>query len=212
MRVLVLANGDLGSLDILRARCEAWNPALVIGADAGARLAALLGLELNIVVGDFDSLQPSQVPTGVEALRQPARKDETDLELALLEAVRRGARQVAVIGALGGRLDMTLANILLLAHDALRGVHVELWNDHQTAWILHPPGGHVSGSQGDTLSLLPIGSEAQGITTYGLEYPLHGETLRVGPARGISNVLTGSEAQIEFEAGLLLAVHTSGRA
>ncbi len=70
----------------------------------------------------------------------------------------------------------------------------------------------VSGQPGDTLSLLPVGGHVTGIVTDGLEYPLRGETLAFGPARGVSNVLLESTAQITFSQGVLLLIHTVGRA
>ena len=70
----------------------------------------------------------------------------------------------------------------------------------------------IDGASGDTVSLIPLSSEAEGITTRGLRYPLADETLRLGPARGISNVLLSDEATVKFAGGLLLLVHTSGRA
>ena len=49
-------------------------------------------------------------------------KDESDTELAVLAAIELGAREIVVVGALGGRrLDHALANLGLLAHPALLG-------------------------------------------------------------------------------------------
>jgi thiamine pyrophosphokinase len=122
-KTIVLANGTLDDPAPLRKRLMAWGEAEVIAADGGARLAASLGLRPQIVIGDLDSLDPQdrQVLTeaGARLQASPADKDETDLELALRLAVAGGAEQVAVLGALGGRLDMTLANLLLLADDRL---------------------------------------------------------------------------------------------
>jgi thiamine pyrophosphokinase len=213
---IVLANGPLDDLAPLRERLAAWGEAEVIAADGGARLAARLGLQPEIVIGDLDSLDPQErqalVEAGVRLQASPADKDETDLELALRLAVAGGAEQVAVLGALGGRLDMTLANVLLLADDRLAGVEVQLWHGEQTAWIIRPPGGELPGQAGDSLSLIPLGGPAAGITTHNLAYPLLDETLSVGPARGVSNVIRAAPASVRLAAGRLLAVHTPGRA
>ena len=213
---IVLANGPLDDLAPLRERLAAWGEAEVIAADGGARLAARLGLRPQIVIGDLDSLDPQERQALVEARvrlqASPADKDETDLELALRLAVAGGAEQIAVLGALGGRLDMTLANVLLLADDRLAGVEVQLWHGEQTAWIIRPPGGELPGRAGDSLSLIPLGGPAAGITTHNLAYPLLDETLSVGPARGLSNVIRTAPASVRLAAGRLLAVHTPGRA
>ncbi len=215
-RAIVLSNGEIGEPELLKARLEGWKDALVIGADAGSLHALSLGLTVNVVVGDFDSLDG---PTGnllkspgIHIERAPAEKDETDLELALLHAVRRGAAQVAVLGAFGGRIDMTLANVLLLAHPDLTGARIELWHGAQTVWLLRPPGGEIAGRSGDTISLIPLAGDVTSITTHRLAYELRGGTLRFGPARGISNVMQDSTAQVAFRQGLLLVIHTPGKA
>ncbi|MGQ0601251.1 MAG: hypothetical protein ACT4QE_06085, partial [Anaerolineales bacterium] len=77
-------------------------------------------------------------------------------------------------------------------------------------WLLRPPGGEARGAVGDTLSLIPLNGDAEGVTTRGLQYSLRGETLAAGPARGVSNVLTETTARVEVRAGMLLAVLTKG--
>lgn len=215
-RAVVLANGEVADPALLRLRLAAILPAMIVAADAGARHAAPLGLALDALVGDFDSLtaetRAAYEAEGVTIAPAPAHKDETDLELALLLAAGEGAQRIVVLGAVGGRLDMTIASVQGLAHPALRGVHVELWVGRQTAWLIRPPGGTLPGQPGDTLSLLPVGGPAEGITTTGLEYPLAGEALAVGPARGVSNIIAAEPASLRLGAGMLLAVHTPGRA
>lgn len=216
-RAVILANGELGDAEMLRRRLDTLLPgAAIIAANGGSHRAGPLGLKLDLVIGDLDSIDPALrdalSAASVEMRRAPARKNETDLELALLYAVEQGAQNIVVVGALGGRLDMTLANILLLMHPRLRDVHVELWTATQTAWLIRPPGGDIPGKPGDTLSLIPVGGHAQGVTTVNLEYPLAGEVLEHGPARGVSNVLAAGGARVELREGTLLAIHTTGRA
>jgi thiamine pyrophosphokinase len=89
---------------------------------------------------------------------------------------------------------------------------VELWEGAQTAWLLRPPGGEIRGQVGDTVSLIPLAGDAVGITTFHLAYPLQAENLQFGAARGISNLMTGSAAQVSLREGLLMVVHTPGHA
>jgi thiamine pyrophosphokinase len=213
---IVLVNGQVDEIEAVRARLGDLPDAPVIAADAGARHAEPLGLRLDALVGDLDSLGADALArfqaAGVAIERSPTHKDETDFELALLHAMRGGAKRIVVLGALGGRLDMALANILLLVHPALASVRVELWNGRQTAWVIRPPGDEMAGRPGDTLSLIPLGDAAVGVTTHRLAYPLNDETLPLGPARGVSNVFETDSAQVDLRAGLLLAVHTPGHA
>jgi len=102
---------------------------------------------------------------------------------------------------------MTLANVALLAHPALRGPSIQLWNGSETAFLLVPPGGAVPGEVGDRIGLLPLGGEARGVTTHDLGFPLDSETLSVGPARGVSNRVAGANPRVDLASGALLVVH-----
>lgn len=215
-KAIVVANGSLDMGPAVQAVLASADDALVIGADGGAIIARDLGLTPHLVIGDFDSLTAADLKAfanqGATIQPHPAAKDETDLELALLAAVQSGARWIRVLAALGNRLDQTLANIYLLSLPQLRGRDVRLVSGKQTVWLL-PAGCHpISAQVGDTLSLLPLGSGCHHIRTYDLAYPLDDESLVLGPARGVSNVISGAQPIVEFTEGLLLVVHTIGRA
>ncbi len=214
MRALILVNGELYEPDVLRSRIRAEAFDLVLGADGGARYACTLNVTLNAVIGDLDSLSDleQQGINNTEFVSYPVEKDETDLELALLYAEEQGADQIVMVGVMGGRMDMTIANILLIAHASLSSCRIEVWHGDQTGWVIKPPGEDIPGHPGDTVSLIPLGGYASGITTKGLKHSLKDEELTFGPARGISNLLEKPSAHIKLSEGLLLAVHTPGRA
>jgi thiamine pyrophosphokinase len=188
---------------------------LVLCADGGTHHARALGINPHVVIGDMDSLaeelRAALHAAGTQFQEYPAHKDETDLELALLYAAEQGATQITVVGVRGGRIDHELANLLLLAHPRLSRLDVRFIAEGQEIRLVRERA-WFQGVTGDLLSLLPIGGDAHGITTSGLEYPLCDETLQFGPARGISNVFSASEACVSVRSGLLLAVHTSGHA
>lgn len=195
------------------ARLAEWAE-LVIAADGGAARALAAGVRPHVVVGDMDSLAPDALHAlrhaGAEILTFPARKDETDLELALLEAVRRGAGDIVIVGALGGRLDHTLGNVYLLTMPQLRGRLVRLVDGREEAFIVWKRA-EIRGARGDTVSLIPLTPEVRGVETEGLEYPLRGESLFMGPGRGISNVMLGPAARVSTSDGILLAVVSHGQ-
>jgi thiamine pyrophosphokinase len=215
-RALVLADGEpvtRGGLD------QAWpgwadDVTLVVAADGGARLAQPLGLRIDLWVGDGDSLGREDLDklrtTGVPTEMAPADKDESDTELAVLAAVKRGATDVTILGALGGaRVDHALANVALLAHPALEGCAARLLGDRARVTLLTGPATlDLDGRAGDLISLLPLGGDADGVTTHGLRYALDDERLQAGPARGLSNVRMGPRAHVKLRSGRLLVVET----
>jgi thiamine pyrophosphokinase len=190
---------------------------LVIAADHGAAHAQAWGWPLHLLVGDLDSLSADEAALvatrGVPVIIAPAAKDETDLELALAHALAQGASEIVICAALGGRSDHMLANVLLLARPELAGRRVTLVSGRESIRLLRGDGPgpshlELQGAPGDLLSVLPLGCDAVGVTTKGLQYPLHAETLFLGQARGVSNLFIGSRAGITLRGGLLLVIHT----
>lgn len=210
MRAIVFANGQRPSGPL-----PPWvfTPgALILAADGGAAHCLAHGLAPDVVVGDFDSLPPAELASlaaaGTEVLRHPRRKDFTDLDLALQLAVERGAEEVLVLGAFGQRWDMTLANVLLGVAPHLAAARCGFVDGSQVLWPLRGPATlTITGRPGDTVSLIALCGDADGLTTAGLEWPLAGQTLVLGSTRGVSNVLVGDLATITLERGLLVCVH-----
>lgn len=206
MRAVIFANGVL-NLPHTRSVLRAGD--IIIAADGGLHHCQDLGVTPAVVIGDLDSLLPDEISAlqaaEVEIIRYPARKDQTDFELALRYAVSLGADEIIGLGALGARWDMTIANILLLGAPELAGLTVRLIDRQQEIMLLRGEGKITfHGRRGDTLSLMPLGQDARGVTLVGLEYPLADGTLRFSSTRGISNVLGGKTATVYLKQGLLL--------
>jgi len=186
---------------------------LVVGADGGARHPAALGWPVQVLVGDFDSLDETSraalAAGGAEVFRHPAAKDEIDFELALALVRDRGFQDIDVLGALGGRWDMTFGNIFLPACPDFAAVRVRFRHGPWNLFVVQGPAELVlEGSPGDLLSLLPLGGDVRGISLSGCLYPLTRETL--GRSRGLSNELTGPSAGLAFDSGTLIVMRRAG--
>lgn len=217
LRAIVLADGTAPTRAELDASWPGWAAGvrLVVAADGGARLAEPLGFRIDRWVGDGDSLSPAAIEAlraaGVPITLAEPDKDESDTELAVLEAIAAEATDLTVLGALGGRrLDHTLANIALLAHPALAGRTARLLDatTRVTLVTAGPTEHHFDGRPGDLVSLFPFAGTVEGVTTDGLRYPLRDEPLPVGPTRGLSNVRLGTSATISVRRGRLLVVES----
>jgi thiamine pyrophosphokinase len=220
LHALILAGGGDCHRDALDAAWPGWSAGveLVIAADGGLRLAGPLGVRVDAWVGDGDSVDPAGLATlraeGVPVRLVAADKDQSDAQLALEEALQRGATEVTVVGGLAGpRFDHAIANIGLLAHHGLIGLPARLLADDARVSLVRAPEPDgsptqrsLSGRVGDIVSLLPHGPDVEGVTTSGLRYPLHDEPLPLGPARGLSNVRLSADAALTVRRGLLLVV------
>ncbi|MEP7290200.1 MAG: thiamine diphosphokinase [Chloroflexota bacterium] len=216
MNALIFANGDIDDGEMVQRALDHARDALVVAADGGARVAQHYGLRVDTVIGDMDSLSPEELETlqaaGTTILPHPPEKDETDLELALMLAAQHGADWLRIVGATGGRLDQTLSNIYLLALPILDGRDVQIVAGKQAMWLARAGRTVIAGAAGDTISLVPLNGTVRGVRTENLYYPLRDENLYFGPARGVSNVMTAADASVFVREGVLLVVHTVGRA
>ena len=206
LRTIIFANGELHHPP----RVEPGD--LIIAADGGASLCLQLGLTPSVVIGDMDSLTEDELrsleSTGAEIIIHPARKDYTDLELALLHARDQGIQEVIIAAALGERWDQTLANLLLPASPKFPEMRIVLIDGPQEIHTLRG-GEHLilHGAMGDMISLIPLIGDAEGVTTGGLEYSLAGEVLRFGSTRGVSNIMLQHTAEVNLLEGTLACIH-----
>ncbi|MBI5348458.1 MAG: thiamine diphosphokinase [Chloroflexi bacterium] len=208
-RTILFANGELHNLQTAQAILHADD--VIIAADGGAKYCRALNLTPRVIIGDLDSISPNDLAEfknkGSRILQYPKRKDETDLELAIDLAIAEGASEIILFGALGGRWDQTLANLLIPALDKFSSTPIRLMDGDQEITLLR--GGSTlrwRGHAGATVSLIPIGGEARGVTTSGLEYPLRDGVLKLGSTLGVSNVIVSEEANVSLKDGLLMCV------
>ncbi len=206
-KVFIFLNGDFRENHLHTS--VASDHAYLIGVDGGVRHLRKLDMIPDIVIGDFDSISSHEIKwiteKAVETRRFPPEKDQTDFELALDHAMEIGCKEIQVFGALGGRMDHTLANISLLSNPRYSNIHICLINGTERLFFIHNQT-TIFGKTGDIVSLLPWGESVTGVTTSGLKYPLNEEILFSFGSRGLSNVLESGYATITFKKGILLCV------
>ena len=183
----------------------------LVAVDGGLRHLKRLGLKPDLLIGDLDSVDADELAeieeVGVEVLRFPPAKDQTDLELALDNALKAGYAQIVIAYPFGDRIDHTLGNFSLLARPDLAGRTLTL-DDGQVEARLLDQSASLPTHPGDLVSLLPWDEPVTEITIKGLQYPLNNETLVPWRTRGISNVATGDSIDLEFKSGQLLVIKT----
>ena len=209
MNVLIVLGGDAPGKTLLRS-CAA-RADLTIAADKGLEAFAAAGIFPDILLGDMDSVSEDVLKRMQEMMeidRLPCIKDDTDGVHALDVAIARGAQHITLLGALGGRLDHALANLMLLVRAHRSGVKARILSEKVCIERVDASA-VLSGAKGDTASLLPLG-EAKGVTLKGFFYPLDHQNLDSGYPLGISNVIEEDEAIVTVEEGDLLLFHYYG--
>lgn len=207
MTALIVCNGSIRDYSFYKEYFE--KAELIIGADGGAKHLLKLGVKPHVLMGDFDSLSPEDLDyykqLGIEIMKFPAEKDMTDSELAVEYAISKGFKNIILLGVLGSRVDHSLANILLLRKMHEKGISGCIADEHNTVTLISDRIS-ISKKPGYSLSLIPITSQVDGVTTKGLYYPLNNATIKMGSTWGVSNEFVEETAEVTITAGLLLVV------
>lgn len=202
-RVLLLANGTPPSAALILKRAAESSCLIVV--DGAAETAIALGLKPHIVCGDFDSL-PEQARKLLPAAEwiQLADQDMADLEKAFILAIERGASEITVLGATGGRMDHTLVNCSLLlrySQQLKMTIEDDLCRMHG---ILAPSEFALVTMPGDTISLAVFAPAMVSLT--GVRWALQHCPLMPG-SFAVSNEATDSMVQLSVEEGSVILCH-----
>jgi thiamine pyrophosphokinase len=171
-----------------------------IAADAGMAHAARLGLVPELWVGDFDSVSGELLRAYPQVPREPypSLKDQTDGELAVAAARRRGADALVLVGATGGQTDHALGNLLLGLNLVQEGIPTLLTTGLEEAYPLLS---HLSLDlpPGSRFSLVPL-TDLEGVSLRGARWELENARVPLGSTLTLSNEAAG-RVEIGLRAG-----------
>lgn len=188
--------------------CEGELPvpegAFLIAADAGLRYLRARGIAPDLILGDFDSL--GERPVGGNVIYHQPEKDDTDTMLAVREGLARGYDRFLIYGALGGRLDHTLANLQTLAFLCEHGARGYLSGEGTAATAFRNGGIAFRDTMRGGVSVFTLGADAEGVFERGLKYPLTDYTMSAAFPIGVSNEFTGVPSEINVRNGTLLVL------
>lgn len=205
MNITVVANGHIKDMDFLRSTIE--NSDYIICADGAAKYLMRLNMYPSLLVGDFDSIDEKTLKwtkiNNIETRQFPREKDMTDTELAVEFALQQGPKKITIIGAMGSRLDHSLSNIMLLYKIYKEGIDAIIVDGLNYVAITDDVL-KMRCQVGQTVSIIPIGGDAKGVTLEGLEYPLIDYDIEMGSSLGISNKSIAEEVIISIKNGTLL--------
>ncbi len=177
---------------------------LIIAADAGYLTAKKMSITPDVVLGDFDTLGEENIPDGVECLRVPREKDDTDTQLAVRVAIERGTKEIVIVGGLGGRLDHTLSTLAILEDLWERKndrIFATLTDGKNRVRFIRNSGTILPRSQYRYFSLIAADETVKGITLDGCKYPLKNGRISRRNQWAVSNEITGNCALIEIKRG-----------
>ncbi len=177
---------------------------LVIAADAGYLTAKKMGITPDILLGDFDTLGVENIPDGIECLRVPAEKNDTDTQLAVQVAAERGVWEIVIIGGMSGRIDHTLSTLAILEDlwERKAGrIYAILTDGKNRVRFIRSSGTILPRSQYRFFSLIATDDVVKGITLEGCKYPLKNGRISRRNQWAVSNEITGNCALVEIKRG-----------
>ena len=181
---------------------------LVIAADSGYDNANLLGEKPTVLLGDMDSISNDRIPDDIEVLKVPAQKDFTDTQLAVDTAIKRGAREIVIIGGLDGRLDHTLSNLAILEDLYKKGIFAHITNGYNRVRFIDSTSTLLPRSGFGYFGLLCFSEKAKGVSIEGAKYPLKNARIERTFQFAISNEIIGNCALISVRKGSLYIVES----
>lgn len=207
-RIVIVTGGTLGDWVLEEIHPED----ILVGSDRGALFLLRSGFQPHLSLGDFDSVtrqELEEIRSGSQAFIDcdPVFKDLTDTEMAFDWALQQKPSRIVILGALGTRLDHSLANVHLLRKGLEKGIPCSIVDACNEVILIDRPA-TIQKGRFSHVSLLPLSMEVHGITLHGFQYPLHQATLRIGQSLGISNVLVEKQGLIEMESGYLLVIQS----
>ncbi len=198
---LIIGNGEKTNKNII----ENIKYDYIICADGGLEKAANYGVIPDIVIGDFDSVNPhvlKQYEKKIPVEKFPTEKDYTDMELAVEFAVSRGYNQITLTGATGTRLDHTLGNIMLMEKYFKEGVNIVIIDNNNEMKIISDNADlFIEYKEGYYISIIPVTEYIQGLYLEGFKYNLGNVNVQRGSTLCISNQIKGNKGRIILRKG-----------
>ena len=184
---------------------------VTIAADSGYRNARLLGVKPSILLGDFDSLpreELNEAADGAEVIEVPSKKDFTDTQLAVDTAIKKGAKEIIIIGGLDGRLDHTLSNLAIIESLKQKGLRGYATNGRNRVRYLENDSIILMRSSYKYFSLIARTPKVKGVCIEGCKYPLKNKTLFANDQYAVSNEIEGNCSFISIKKGALLIIES----
>lgn len=174
----------------------------IICADAGFRAARKYGIEPDLTIGDFDSLDA--IPDTDRYIKLPVYKDDTDMVACIRAGRERGYRKFIMAGSIGGRFDHTFACLQCAADCASRGESAWMCDQRNRVTVLSPGEYRIPRIIGRKISIFAYTPTVTGINLQGTLWTLENAELSSTYPLGCSNEFTSDEAVLSFGAGQIV--------
>lgn len=185
---------------------------IIIAVDKGLEIFDICGIKPQYIVGDFDSIDKNILikyeKENLEIIRLNPEKDLTDTHSAIELAIKKGSTDITIIGAIGTRMDHTIANIHILKIALDKNIQIKIINENNEIRLINRDTEVYKDNRYKYLSLIPLTTKVEGVTLKGLKYLLDNATLYIGDSIGVSNEQFDDIAEIKMKNGILILIRS----
>ena len=202
MKVLLILGGESPPLDLLEKQVKCSEK--VIAVDGGIQPLFEIGLQADLLVGDFDSVKNKPFSYNCSEVLHMPQQNRSDFQKAL-DQVPVATDAITILGGTGKRLDHFINNLLIaMAVDLPKAV---CFMDGSCSIYRITP--HrpllLNGVANNQFSLLPF-TIAKGVQTEGLRWNLKSQNMSPLEQLGISNIALSDKIRISILEGCLWVI------
>lgn len=194
----------VGAIDV-NVKIKKHEDDFLIAADKGYLNCIKQNLDVDLLIGDFDSLKI--VPDNIEKIKLNEIKDDTDVFDALMEGIKRGYKSFILYGVIGGRFDHTFANIQILLFLKNKGYEAKIIDEDRTYIILENESIELPKKERGYLSVFSLSAISHGVTLKNLKYELKNAILTSEFPLGVDNEYIDKSPFIEVKDGKILLIY-----
>lgn len=185
----------------------------IIACDKGLEILYKCKIKPNYIIGDFDSVNTNILMNykenkEINTIELKPEKDYTDTHMALKLALKLKSDNITIVGAIGSRLDHTLANINVLKEALDNKIPCKIVDENNNISLINKNTKIEKDNKYKYISLIPITTVATGVTLQGFKYPLENATMKIGESIGVSNEQVEQTAKINIKEGILILLKT----
>lgn len=209
MKALIVTGGRINK-NFIKKHLKINKYDIIIAVDKGLETLDNLDIKPNYIVGDFDSIKKEVLKkyqkTNIEIVELNPEKDLTDTHSAINLAIKLKSKNITILGAIGTRIDHTIANIHILKIAVDKNIDIKIINENNEITLIEHNVKLNKDKNYKYISLIPLTTIVENVTLKGLKYPLENRTLYIGDSLGISNEQLQNEAEIQLEKGILILI------
>lgn len=210
VKTIIITGGNINE-EFIKNEISKGNYKNIIAVDKGLEILDTCKIRPNYIIGDFDSLNENILEkyindSSIKIIKLNPEKDFTDTHMAIKLAIELQSTEITIIGAIGTRIDHTLANIHILKEPLEKNIKCNILNENNNITLINKT--TIVKKEYPYISLIPLTTKVEGVTLKGFKYTLNEATMKIGESVGVSNEQIDKDGIIEIKEGILVVIQS----